>query len=174
MHLETARTYMRHLNVIDAADFYALNQNPEVLKYTGDLPFDSIESTKKFLVEYEQNHKNGLGRLAVINKHTGKFMGWCGLKHTAEKDEYDIGFRFFKEYWNLGFATETALKCLEFGFRELKLAEIVGRAMKENTASIRVLEKIGMKFKENFESDLHNGVIYHLSSSEFENLKINR
>jgi len=174
MHLETERTYMRPLNENDAADFFALNQNPEVLKYTGDLPFDSIDSARKFIEGYQQNQTHGLGRLAVIHKQTGKFMGWCGLKYTSEKDEYDIGFRFFKEYWNQGFATETARRCLEFGFMELKLKEIVGRAMIENTTSIRVLEKVGMKFRETFESDLHDGVIYHLSSSEFENLKINR
>jgi RimJ/RimL family protein N-acetyltransferase len=167
MLLETTRTYLRKLSANDAADFYALNQNPEVLKFTGDKPFESIESARVFLEDYVVSHTNGLGRLAVINKQNEKFIGWCGLKYTSEKDEYDIGFRFFKEYWNQGFATETALKCLEYGFKELKLKEIVGRAMVDNTASIRVLEKIGMKFKERFESNLHDGVVYHLSNIDF-------
>jgi [ribosomal protein S5]-alanine N-acetyltransferase len=84
-------------------------------------------------------------------------------------NEYDIGFRFFKEYWNKGFATETSLNCLKYGFTELNLNEIVGRAMVQNTASIRVLEKIGMKFKQRFESELHDGVIYHLFKGDLKN-----
>ncbi len=167
MLLETPRTYLRKLSANDAGDIYALNRDPEVLKYTGDEPFESVESARIFLLEYEQNHKNRPGRLAVINKKSGKFMGWCGLKYSPEKDEYDIGFRFFKEYWNQGFATETALRCLNFGFADLKLETIVGRAMKVNTASIRVLEKLGMTFKQSFDSDLHDGVIYHLSNTDF-------
>lgn len=169
MLLETPRTFLRKLSANDAADFYALNQDPLVLKYTGDKPFESIESARMFLEDYAETHTNGLGRLAVINKQTGKFIGWCGLKYTPEKDEFDIGFRFFKEYWNKGFATETSLKCLKYGFAELNLNEIVGRAIVQNTASIRVLEKIGMKLKACFESDLYDGVIYHLFKGDLKN-----
>ena len=52
--------------------------------------------------------------------------------------------------------------CLDFGFSKLKIEKIVGRAMKENIASIKVLEKIGMTFKENFDFEGQQGVIYEL------------
>ncbi|MFQ3576974.1 MAG: GNAT family N-acetyltransferase [Cytophagales bacterium] len=159
-YIETERTLLRHLTVDDAEDFYTLNLDKEVLKYTGDQPFENIQAAKNFLINYEQNKKYGVGRLAVIEKITSKFIGWCGLKYNPEKDEYDIGFRFFREYWRQGFATETAKRCLDYGFNELGIARIVGRAMKENIASIKVLEKIGMTFKETFDFDGHDGVIY--------------
>ena len=99
-----------------------------------------------------------MGRLAVVVKDTDQFIGWCGLKYDA--DQYDIGFRLFREYWNQGFATEAAGRCVEYGFNHLGLSEIIGRARKENKASIRVLEKIGMTFKKTFDFDGQEGVIY--------------
>lgn len=160
--LETERTIMRNLKIDDAEDFYALNLDQEVVKFTGDQPFENLQAAKDFLANYDQYEKYGVGRLAVINKTTSKFIGWCGTKYSPDKDEFDIGFRFFKQYWNKGFATESARKCLTFGFVDLGLDRIVGRAMKENIASIKVLEKIGMTFKETFDFDRHEGVIYEL------------
>jgi RimJ/RimL family protein N-acetyltransferase len=165
-NIETERTIMRRLTKEDATNFYNLNLDKEVLKYTGDQPFKNLQSSIEFLTNYDQYDKYGVGRLAVIDKTTLKFIGWCGLKYSQEKNEFDIGFRFFKNYWNKGYATETAKKCLEFGFNKLKIETIVGRAMKENIGSIKVLEKIGMKFKENFDFDGQKGVIYELKNSD--------
>ncbi len=67
------------------------------------------------------------------------------LKYNEEQ-MVDLGFRFFKVYWGKGFATEAAKSCLDYGFSQLKLQTIVGRALIENIASIKVLEKIGMKY----------------------------
>lgn len=161
--LETERTILRKLSIEDANDFYALNLDEDVLKYTGDKPFENRQAAKDFLNQYNQYEKYGVGRLAVIDKQTSEFLGWCVIKFSEDKNEYDIGFRFYKKHWNKGFATETALRCLEFGFNELHIENIVGRAMKKNLASIRVLEKIGMTFKENFIFDEQEGVIYQLT-----------
>ena len=109
-NLETERTIMRKLTTEDAKDFYALNLDEEVLKYTGDKPFENIQASIDFLTNYDQYEKYGVGRLAVIDKTTLKFLGWCGLKYSQDKNEYDIGFRFYRNYWNKGFATETAKK----------------------------------------------------------------
>lgn len=167
--LETERTIMRHLTKEDAKDFYTLNLDKEVLQYTGDQPFENLESAVNFLANYDQYEKYGVGRLAVIHKTTLRFIGWCGLKYNKDKNEYDIGFRFYRDFWNKGFATETAQKCLDFGFHDLVIEKIVGRAMKENIASIKVLSKIGMNFKQTFDFDGHEGVIYEITNTEYRN-----
>jgi RimJ/RimL family protein N-acetyltransferase len=173
-YLETERTILRNLTIDDAEEFYALNLDKEVLKHTGDKPFENIQAAKDFLTNYDQYKKYGVGRLAVIEKATSKFIGWCGLKYNPDKDEYDIGFRFFREYWNKGFATETAKRCIDYGFNELSIARIVGRAMKENNASIKVLEKIEMTFKETFNFDGQDGVIYERTNNDNEKRSPNR
>ena len=156
---------LRELSVDDAENFYALNLNPNVVKYTGDPPFQSISEAEEFLKNYNPYAAYGYGRWAVIEKETGKFIGWCGLKFDGK--ETDIGFRFFEEHWGIGFATESAKACLAFGFTKLKLEEIIGRAMHENLASIKVLEKIGMKFESEMECALHPGVLYRITKTEF-------
>lgn len=160
--LETSRCYLRELTVDDAADFFLLNEDEEVIKYTGDKAFRNLEEAQNFLKNYSQYQHYGYGRWAVIDKANGEFLGWCGLKYSPELNETDIGFRFFKKYWNQGYATETAKACLDYGFEKLQLPKIVGRAMEANLASVKVLEKIGMKFSGKSQFELHEGVVYEL------------
>ena len=165
-NLETERTLMRKLTKEDANNFYDLNLDREVLKYTGDKPFENLQASIDFLAGYDQYEKYGVGRLAVIEKSSSKFIGWCGLKFCQDKNEYDIGFRFYQKYWNKGFATETAKKCIDHGFHELGIERIIGRAMKENIGSVKVLEKIGMTFKAYFEFEESEGIIYERTKDQ--------
>lgn len=158
--LETDRLYLRRMTVEDAENAYLLNLDPEVIQYTGDDSFESIEKARFFLTKYDHYEKYDFGRWAVIDKENDAFLGWCGLKFTPELAEYDIGFRFFKKYWNRGYATEAAKACIDLGFNHYNLTTIVGRARKENISSIRVLEKIGLTYLRDFDFDGNNGVIY--------------
>jgi RimJ/RimL family protein N-acetyltransferase len=167
IELETKRTFLRNLTVRDTADFYSLNLDPEVMRYTGDNPFKYLGDARKFLEEYDQYQKYGVGRLAVISKETGAFLGWCGLKYSKEQNYYDLGYRFFKKHWNKGYATETAIANLDFGFRQLGLKEIIGRALTANTASIKVLEKIGMTFRRTLDYDGQEGIWYSIAEEEY-------
>ncbi len=148
MMIETTRLLLREMTVDDAENTYLLNLDPDVIKYTGDKPFESIEAAAKFLQGYDHYKIYGFGRWAVVEKSTNNFLGWCGLKYSPALDEYDIGYRFLKKHWGKGFATESAAACMEAGFYKFNIQSIVGRAMPENLASIKVLEKIGLKFFE--------------------------
>jgi ribosomal-protein-alanine N-acetyltransferase len=160
--LQTQRLLLRELTPADAESFYLLNSDPEVLQYTGDEPFKDTEAAKEFLESYSHYKEYGFGRWAVINKADGAFLGWCGLKYTPESNEYDIGFRFFKKCWNMGYATESATACLDYGFNRLGMNTIVGRAMKANTASVKVLEKIGMSYWKPMDFHGGEGVVYSI------------
>ncbi len=94
---------------------YELNTNLEVIKYTGDTSFESIQQAKLFLKNFTDYKRNGYGRWAVIFKESGEFIGWCGLK-LNEENFTDIGFRFLKREWNNGFATESSEAVLAYGF----------------------------------------------------------
>lgn len=160
--LETSRLILRELDSKDAKNFYDLNSNPNVIKYTGNSAFKNIEEAKEFLENYTDYKFNGYGRWAVILKTTDKFIGWCGLKFDELENETDIGFRFFEEEWNKGYATESAIACIHYGFEKLKLKRIIGRAMKENVGSIKVLEKIGLEYEKNAVLAGKDAVIYKI------------
>jgi len=144
---ESDRLYFREFIPSDAEMLFALNSDPDVIKYTGDPPFESVESAKAFILSYDHYQQHGFGRWAVVLKETKEFIGWCGLKYN-EEEEIDIGFRFFKKYWGNGYATESAMASIHFAINTLKLKRIVGRAAHENKASIAVLEKVGFNFKD--------------------------
>jgi ribosomal-protein-alanine N-acetyltransferase len=164
--LETDRLFLREWNIKDSENLYQLNLNPNVVKYTGDKAFESIAEAENFLANYKDYEINGFGRWAVNTKSNGEFLGWCGLKYVKELNETDIGFRFFEEHWNKGFATESAKACLKYGFENLNLKTIIGRAMAENVASQKVLEKIGMNYEREFNFDEHKGLIYRIKNNQ--------
>ena len=162
--LETERLYLREFINSDGNHFYHLNNDKEVLKYTGNKPFNSLEEANCFIEEYDDYERNGYGRWAVCLKETNEFVGWCGLKYENDKNVTDLGYRFYKKHWGKGYATESAIACVNFGFSKLKLKKIVGRAYIENIGSIEVLKKCNLKFKENLVYDNRAAVLYTISN----------
>jgi ribosomal-protein-alanine N-acetyltransferase len=72
-------------------------------------------------------------------------MGWCGLQYLPETGETEIGYLLGKPFWGKGFATEAAGEALKFGFEKLSLEIIIAIVHPENTASNRVIQKLGYK-----------------------------
>ncbi len=157
---ETNRFYLRESTKDDAELGYLLNLDPAVIKFTGDPPFASIDAARSFLASYDAFAKYGMGRWYIFYKKTHEFVGWCGLKYHPDTQEVDLGYRLLKKYWDQGIATETSLACIRYGFEVLGVKEIISRADKENVASIRVMEKIGMKFDRKIDFDNKIGVQY--------------
>lgn len=141
---ETERLYLRPLTVDDAPHFYHMNADEEVLKYTGDNAFCSIEAATEFLKNYSDYKTNNMGRWAVCLKDNNTFLGWCGLKFHKEDDYVEVGYRFYKKYWNKGYATESCKAAINYGFETLKLQTIYAHAHRDNTKSQRVLLKCGL------------------------------
>jgi RimJ/RimL family protein N-acetyltransferase len=159
IYLETEHLILREIMLTDAEGMFELDSNPLVHKYLGNKPVKTKQKTAnviKFIREQYENH--GIGRFAAIEKSSGEFIGWTGLKfNTGKKEElngkrdfYDIGYRFIPKYWGKGYATESSLATLDYGFKELNLELIVGAADIKNVASNKVLQKIGLKYINDF------------------------
>lgn len=153
--IETERLLLRTFTKKDATLIYQLNLDPEVIRFTLD-SLRNIDHAKEvlentILPQYSlYNH----GRWAVHLKPGREFIGWCGLKTRPEPhltddgqgNETDLGYRFIQAAWGRGYATEAAKACIQYGFEKLNIPRLVGRALPGNKASIRVLEKCGMKY----------------------------
>ena len=145
--IETERLLLRTFSERDASLIYELNLDPDVTRYTHDPVKDLAHATeileKTIIPQYAlYNH----GRWAVHLKASLDFLGWCGLKYRAELNEIDLGFRFKKEFWGKGFATEAAYASIKYGFEKIGLQRIVGRAEIDNIGSLKVLKKCGMNY----------------------------
>lgn len=159
--IETERLILRTFTEDDGLLIYELNKDPDVTQYTGD-PVQDIEHACQILkqVILPQYALYNHGRWAVHVKSDFEFIGWCGLKARPERNEIDLGYRFMKSAWGKGFATEAAFACLQYGFEKLNLPRIVGRAMPQNIASLKVLEKCGMKYIGEEVVDDHPAITY--------------
>ena len=148
--LETDRLLLREFVEEDAEAFFKLNTDPQVVRFVPDKPLLSVEQARQILIDHPiaDYRKYGFGRGACILKRTGEQIGMAGLKHLAELGEVDVAYRFLPAHWGQGFATELALASVRFGFNQLGLKQIIGLVMPENIASVRVLEKTGLRYVE--------------------------
>ena len=146
--VETERLLLREFVEDDAEAFFKLNTNPQVVRFVPDKPLLSVEQARQLLAEHPiaDYRKHGFGRGACILKTTGEQIGMAGLKYLKELDEVDVAYRFLPSHWGQGFATEAALASVRFGFAHLGLKQIIGLVMPENAASVRVLEKTGLRY----------------------------
>lgn len=158
--VETPRLLLRQLTEADAEAVWHLNASPEVLRHVGEPTLNSVDDALAILRTrlLPQYAAYGVGRWAVIQRDDGALVGWCGLKYLPESNEYDLGYRFLERCWGQGYATESAAAVLAWAATHVPPpARVVGRAAVENLGSIRVLQKIGLRF-EGHEQD-HDGTV---------------
>ena len=173
IHIETERLLMRNMMDEDVDDLFAMDSDAEVHKHLGNKPIATLAEAQKYIDFIKQQYKDhGIGRWAVVEKESGNFIGWSGFKYVTDtingkKNYYDLGYRFIKKYWGKGYASETAIASLNYGFKELNFEEIVGIADVEHTASNTILQKVGLLKRNEFIYDgtLHN--FYSLSQKEW-------
>ncbi|MEN8817373.1 MAG: GNAT family N-acetyltransferase [Nonlabens sp.] len=155
LYVETDRLYLRPFEEKDAPYLFELNNDEEVMRYTGDVPFKDIEAAKKFAVDYitlpdSQLRLYNMGRLAVIRKEDEAFLGWSGLKKHQKYGFVDIGYRFMKKHWNKGYATESGIAVVKHAFEYHKIDALVAQVHELNYGSQVVAQKLGMHLDHRF------------------------
>lgn len=172
--LETPRLILREINENDAAGLWELESDPAVHRYLGNEPVQDKAGIQKIIESFlRQYRENGIGRWAAIEKESGNFIGWTGLKFITTQTNkhihyYDLGYRFIPKYWGKGYAQESAVASVEHAFKTMQLKEIYAMADIDNAASNKILLKSGLKFIEmfNFQNVKHNW--YCLRKEEWE------
>lgn len=146
--LETDRLLLREFVEDDAESFFKLNTYPEVVRFVPDKPLLNVEQARQTLIDHPiaDYRRYGFGRGACILKSTGEQIGFAGLKYLDELGEVDVAYRLLPAHWGQGLATEVALASVRYGFADLGLKRIIGLVMPKNIASVRVLEKTGLRY----------------------------
>lgn len=160
--LETERLIIRPITIDDVDDFFEMDSQPEVHTFLRGQPINTIEETKGIIEALQVQYKElGHGRLAVVEKESGKMIGWTGFKYMTEKeamnnqfDFLDFGYRYRKETWGKGYATEAAKACMEFYHKNMSDIKLNAITHLDNKASRNVLEKVGFEVTETFHLDM--------------------
>lgn len=162
----SSRLGFRNWHEDDLDKMTALNNDPDVMEF-----YPSLQDRKTTSIFIEKMHKqtfeNQYCYFAVEQLDTKEFIGFIGITkqdHGLEKGKFvDIGWRLKKSVWGKGLATEGAKACLNYAKTTFGITEIFAIASKSNIASTRVMEKIGMEFKESF---MHPKLINHPNIKE--------
>ncbi len=146
--LPTERLILRSWRDSDREPFARLNADPEVMRHF--LRPLSREESDAFVDRIEARlEERGYGLWAVERRRDRQFLGFTGLAYQDFEAPFtpcvEVGWRLAKFAWGHGYATEAARAAVRFGFDVAGLVEIVSFTTRENMASMRVMERLGMR-----------------------------
>jgi [ribosomal protein S5]-alanine N-acetyltransferase len=147
--LETDRLILRKMTLGDAEAVFAYASDPEVTRYVIFDTHRTIEDSKAFLELVLENYGSGGEPVwGIVYKGDYRFVGTCGIAgYSPEHARAELGYVLHKGYWGRGLMPEALRSMIAFGFERMGLNRIEARSIAENTASARVMEKVGMTYE---------------------------
>lgn len=147
--IETERLALRPMAAEDSAFVLALYNEPNFLKYIGDKKIRTIEEAEEYIKTRfrPQIEKLGYGNYLITRKSDGIKIGSVGIFQREGMEIHDIGFSFLGEFEGKGYGFEAASALMQQVFANFGLKKISAITSKENFASQRLIEKLGLKFQ---------------------------
>jgi ribosomal-protein-alanine N-acetyltransferase len=126
--------------------------NQEVMRFIGQgKTFTRAQCEKSIANWISYQLKHGFANWAVVLKDIDKFVGKCGFSWLPDNSEIEISYMLDEPYWGKGYASEISKTTLDYGFDSLNMKKIVAMVYPQNRPSIRVIEKMGMKYEKESE-----------------------
>lgn len=143
--LETERLRLRPFDEGDADAIWAVQSDPQVLRYWNSPPWTDRARADHFLAVCRQVEQEGTGaRLAVDRRSDGVFLGWVSFaRWNPDFRSAALGYCLGQPAWGHGYATEAARAVLTWAFDALDLNRVQAEVDTRNRPSARVLEKLG-------------------------------
>jgi [ribosomal protein S5]-alanine N-acetyltransferase len=142
--IETTRLTLRPFGGEDVQVAFRWFGDPLVMRFTPHGPDKDIGQTTERIARY-QKHQSvyGYSKWMIIDRISQEPIGDAGLLHLPEYRWIDFGYRLAQPFWGKGLATEAASAWLDKAFGELQLDRLVAICHPENSASIKILRKLG-------------------------------
>jgi RimJ/RimL family protein N-acetyltransferase len=147
--IETARLKLRRLAAEDAAFMLELLNEPSFIRNIGDRGVRTEPQALRYLLDgpVASYVRHGYGLYLVELRATGERAGICGLVKRDYLDDADVGFAFLPHFWRQGYAYESAQAVKSYAFETLGLPRVLAITSPDNLGSMRVLEKIGLRYE---------------------------
>jgi ribosomal-protein-alanine N-acetyltransferase len=147
--LGTDRLLLRKLRPDDLDRLHTINSDPEVARYMGWRASESLDESREYLDDtlerYDRHYPAPWG---IELQSASLLVGRCGFEtwHLADS-RAEVSFALARPYWGAGYATEALRAVIDYGFADVGLNRIEGQCARENVASMRVMEKNGMRLE---------------------------
>ena len=148
--LETPRLIIRYFTIRDLDDLVPILGDPQVMEFS-IVGVHDRQQIRRFLEQRLLSYLDpGFGLYALVCKENRELIGYCGffVQKIEKYQEVEIGYRLAAKYWGRGLATEAAQTIYQYGKERFNLKRFVCLIEPENIRSIRVAEKLGMKFEQ--------------------------
>lgn len=148
--LETERLTLQHLSPETDAEFVLrLLNEPSFLQYIGDKKVRTLDDARAYIRNgpMKSYEENGFGLFRVGLKENGSAIGICGLIKRDTLPDPDIGFAFLPEFWDKGYAYESAAEIMRHARAVLRLNHILAITSPDNESSGKLLGKIELRFQ---------------------------
>jgi len=144
--LISPRLRIKPESIEDFNRFYVMSKDPEVMRWIGDgsiYHWSKETALKKYQASIVNRETTELGNLAVYARGPGLYIGWCGVTFSRFLDHAELGYRYCRDAWGQGYATEAAAAVIAEIYQKTEMDRILACVHPQNLASIRVLEKLG-------------------------------
>lgn len=168
--IETARLFLRPFRGDDLHDLHRLWTNAEVRRYLwDDLRVTRAQVLGEIAKSVECFETCGFGLWTLRDKSLELLLGFCGLRRFGQAQDVEILYGIAPQHWGQGLATEAARAVLHFGFQYCNLPAIYAGADPPNSASLRVMEKLGMEFADCQRINKLEAIYYSIARDKFFN-----
>ena len=146
-NLETERLILKPTVTDDAVFIFDLLNSPKWKKFIGDRQIHSLADAIAYIEERirPQQVRLGYSNYTVIRKKDGAKIGSCGLYDRQDLEGIDLGFAFLPDFEKQGYGFESANKLLDTAINKFELEQVSAITTRENTASQKLLKKLGLK-----------------------------
>lgn len=165
--LESERLKFREMTLNDVDHLMEIFSDPVAMQYypstfPREIAAKWIEANQAFYREH------GVGLWICELKETGEFVGQCGIipQVVDGQPEMEVGYLFVRNHWGKGLATEAAMAARDYGFYTMGFPRLVATIFHRNTPSMKVAERIGMKFEKRTFVGSSDDVIYSMQRPE--------
>lgn len=141
--LQTERLVLRDYLVDDAPTMHACLGDPECLTYWSRGAFATVEETVAYASE---NATGARYKTWAITEDGGEALGWVTLMFDDGTREAEVGYILRRDRWGRGYGREALARVIAYGFEVFELESIVADIDPDNVGSIRVAERVGMRF----------------------------
>jgi ribosomal-protein-alanine N-acetyltransferase len=170
--LGTKRLVLRPFALEDQGALYALFTHPDVRRFLWDDRIIGTETVQAVITASLASFAAlGFGQWVAEDRGTRALVGFCGLRPIDDTQEIELLYALVRERWGEGLATEAANAVLRHGFLHLGLERVAGRTDRPNLASVRVLERLGMRFEGERAVQGRPTLHYALSAAAFRSRK---
>ena len=168
VRLETERLVLRRFRPEDEAALFALYRDPEIPRYfpDGTRTLAETRAENEWFLDVHPHHPK-LGLWATAERTSGTFLGRCGLLawKINGTDEMELAFLISKSRWSQRRATEAARAIVQCAKADLKRDRLICLITPGNAASVRVAEKLGMRFERNHTDEFGLCHVYALATA---------